>query len=122
MEKTKAPTVPGDIATVPSLDRPQLMYLYTLYDKVAEDSAPPFGAVNDQVAIRNVCRLLVDNPIPEDYILYKVGIYLPGVPWIEDALMEKIPFLANLSSYQAALQEQSQRRTLREVNNDKKNI
>lgn len=115
MKKTKEPTVPGDIASVASLDRPQLVYLYTLYDKVAEDSAPPFGAVNDQIAIRNVCRLLVDNLTPEDYILYKVGIYNPGVPCIDDVLMEKVPFLVSLSSYQAALQVQSQRRTLREV-------
>lgn len=115
METTKASTVPGDIASGVGLDRPQLVYLYTLYDKVAEDSAPPFGAVNDQVAIRNTCRLLADNPMPEDYILYKVGVYNPGVPCIDDVLMEKVPFLVSLSSYQAALQVQSQRRTLREV-------
>lgn len=69
------------------LDTPRLMYLYTLYDTVAQDSAAPWGAVNDFIALRQVCHILRDNLTPEDYILYKVGIYNPGIPCIDDILM-----------------------------------
>lgn len=115
MDNKQSLSVAGGVLDDSQLDQPQLIYLYTLYDKVAKDSAPPFGAVNDQIAIRKVCQLLVDNPMPEDYTLYKVGIYSPGVPCIEDVLMDKIPFLSSLDTFQAAIKVQRQRRTLREI-------
>ena len=39
--------------------------IYTIYDKKAEEAGPPFIAVNDSVAVRNVCLTLSDQLYPE---------------------------------------------------------
>jgi len=99
IEVKKANTKSGIEGSAIPLDESRLMYLYTLYDTVAQDSGAPWGAVNDSVALRQVCHLLRDNPTPEDYVMYKVGIYNPGVPCIEDIMMERVPFHAALAAY-----------------------
>lgn len=48
------------------------MNLYTVYDKVAEESGPLYEAKNDAVALRMVLKYLADNP---DYELFCVGEY-----------------------------------------------
>lgn len=49
------------------------MYLYTLYDKVAEEAGPLFQAKNDQVAARQSLSILAQVSDPNDFDLLKVG-------------------------------------------------
>jgi len=49
------------------------MYLYTLYDKVAEEAGPLFQAKNDQVAARQSLSILAQVYDPNDFDLLKVG-------------------------------------------------
>ena len=49
--------------------------IYTIYDKKAEEAGPLFIAVNDSVAVRNVCLTLSDQLYPEDYELVQIGEY-----------------------------------------------
>nr|WAE43343.1 MAG: hypothetical protein [Microviridae sp.] len=51
-----------------------LVRLYTIMDRVAEDSAPPFAAVNDGVAVRQF-RNLIREMVPAEYALYYLGEY-----------------------------------------------
>ena len=66
------------------------MFLYTIYDKSAEEAGPVFNAVNDSVAIRQVVQMMTDIPphIRGDYKLYCLGswdnksmIIEKSVPW-----------------------------------------
>lgn len=93
----------GAVEDVISLDKPRLLYLYTVYDIQAEDSAPPFCAVNDAIARRQVVRMLKDVDFPDDYKLYKVGMYDPGLPAILDVMMEPIEFKLDLINYKEYL-------------------
>lgn len=47
--------------------------IYTIYDNLSKDSAPPFVAVNDDVARRQVRQLIKDNR--EDFELVSCGIF-----------------------------------------------
>ena len=49
------------------------MYLYTLYDKVAEEAGPLFQAKNDQVAARRSLSILAQVSDPNAFDLLKVG-------------------------------------------------
>ena len=49
------------------------MYLYTLYDKVAEEAGPLFQAKNDQVAARQSLSILAQVSDSNDFDLLKVG-------------------------------------------------
>ena len=53
--------------------------LYTIYDRVAEESAPPFAALNDAVAARMFRALMNDEGIVSsdlnDYQLVKIAEY-----------------------------------------------
>lgn len=53
--------------------------LYTVYDKVAEDSAPPFAAKSHKVAFRMFVSLLrsagVDDAGMDDYQLVHIAEY-----------------------------------------------
>lgn len=51
--------------------------LYTIYDKVAEDSAPIFEAKNDGIALRQIKQLLTNSPVNNvnDYSLLHLGCY-----------------------------------------------
>lgn len=53
--------------------------LYTIYDRVAEDSCSPFVAKNDGVALRSLAILLKDVELTkrDEYKLYKLGSYDP---------------------------------------------
>ena len=95
----------GVVEDVVELDKPRLMYLYTIYDSGAEDSAPPFCAVNDRIAKRQVIRMLVNNDMPEDYKLYKIGIFDPSIPAIMDVMLERIEFMVDLSQYKELIRK-----------------
>ena len=49
--------------------------LYVVHDAVAEDSGPPFQAVNDQVAKRQFAQLLENAPetTKADYLLFRIA-------------------------------------------------
>lgn len=49
------------------------MYIYTLYDTVAEESGPLFEAINDATAARSAAHVLKDVESPDDYKLICVG-------------------------------------------------
>lgn len=53
------------------------LYLYTIYDRVAEEGFPPFVARTDGVAIRQFMASLakMENPSfnPDEFIMYRVG-------------------------------------------------
>ena len=51
------------------------LYLYSIYDSVAEVFNKPFSEVNDAAAIRAFKQSLNDNPNSKDYYLYHIGIY-----------------------------------------------
>jgi hypothetical protein len=48
--------------------------LYAVYDRIAEESGPIFGAKNDAVAVRNF-RNYTAEVKPDEYKLYCVGEY-----------------------------------------------
>lgn len=50
--------------------------LYTIYDRVADESSPPFVARTDGLAIRLFLQAMANNPNPkDDYLLYHVGYW-----------------------------------------------
>jgi hypothetical protein len=50
------------------------MYLYSIFDKVAEEFGPLFEAKNDGVALRNYFQLVKNSAIDGDeFVLYKLG-------------------------------------------------
>lgn len=55
------------------------MNLYVVYDRVAEEAAPPFAAKNDQVAVRMIRAMLSNEGIPVDqhneYDLVRIAEY-----------------------------------------------
>lgn len=51
----------------------QLMSIYVVYDRLAEESGPCFEAKNDLVARRNFRRILSSGSSPSDYLLLRVG-------------------------------------------------
>nr|WAE43913.1 MAG: nonstructural protein [Microviridae sp.] len=52
-----------------------ILRLYTIMDRVAEDSAPPFTAINDGVARRQFNNLLNNSLSSDEYSLYYLGFY-----------------------------------------------
>ena len=68
--------------------------IYTIYDKKAEEAGPPFVAVNDSVAVRNVCLTLSDQLYPEDYELVQIGEYdSKAMSVCSCGVYREIPFL-----------------------------
>ena len=71
------------------------MYLYCLYDKLAEEAGPVFEAVNDAIALRNVRQMVSRNGLDEsEYYLYKIGEYsskLPSISAYPKAVVVNIP-------------------------------
>lgn len=54
------------------------MKLYTIYDRVAEEAAPPFVARTDGVAVRNYLYAIENSKLDiQDYWLYEVGGWNP---------------------------------------------
>lgn len=53
--------------------------MYTIFDRIAGDSCPPFCAKNDGVALRSFHGLLKDVDIlkRDEYQLFQVGTYNP---------------------------------------------
>lgn len=54
-----------------------LMYLYTILDRVANDTAPVFESKNDSTALRSVAQMFENPDVPEnpsDYDVLCVGI------------------------------------------------
>lgn len=49
------------------------MSLYTVYDRLAQESGPVFEAKNDAVAMRGFRKMLGDSINPEEYRLLKIG-------------------------------------------------
>jgi hypothetical protein len=48
--------------------------LYVIYDRIAEESCPPFMARTNGVAVRYYLSSMKDMPI-NDYWLYRIGVY-----------------------------------------------
>nr|WAE43605.1 MAG: nonstructural protein [Microviridae sp.] len=51
-----------------------IMMLFTIQDKVAEDTSPPFATVNMAVAKRQYTSL-INELASDDYCLYYLGTY-----------------------------------------------
>lgn len=53
------------------------MNLYTIFDKVAEESGPIYEAINDGVARRNYVNTMRNTPshLRGDYALFRLGSY-----------------------------------------------
>lgn len=50
--------------------------LYVIYDRVAEESSPPFMARTDGVAVRMYLQSIQQNKLDiQDYWLYKIGCF-----------------------------------------------
>jgi hypothetical protein len=51
--------------------------LYSIFDTVASEYAPPFVAINNGVAMRAFKRELGDLPdhVRKDYVLYRIGTF-----------------------------------------------
>lgn len=62
--------------------------LYVIFDKVAEESGPPFTAVNDGVAQRNYQQLMRNVPDNQrsEYALFILGTYDPFLMKVEQDL------------------------------------
>lgn len=62
-------------------------YLYTIYDRVAEEGFPPFVARTDGVAIRQFMASMakMENPAfnPDEFIMYRVGKWNSRSMWID---------------------------------------
>lgn len=55
-------------------------YIYTIYDVVADEYAPLFTAVNDQVAARAFRKLLSEVTDKQDFVLRCLGYFdLEGI-------------------------------------------
>lgn len=65
-------------------------YLYSVWDKVAHDSCPPFVAKNDGVAARKFRELLVKTVTPDDYELWRIAQYSSSDMTIETMKQIKI--------------------------------
>lgn len=47
--------------------------IYVVFDKVAEESGPPFVSVNDGVAVRSYAKIMSQVADPNDYALLCIG-------------------------------------------------
>ena len=65
-------------------------YLYTVWDKVAHDSCPPFVAKNDAVAARKFRELLAKTVTPDDYELWRIAQFSSSDMTIETMKQIKI--------------------------------
>lgn len=65
-------------------------YMYTVYDKIAHDSCPPFTAKNDGVAARKFRELLVNAVTPDDYELWRIAQFSSSDMTIETMKQIKI--------------------------------
>lgn len=84
----------------------ELTQLYTIYDKTAERSGPLFQAVNDGVAIRNTVLILKDTLFPEDYVLYRIGIYDTALPSVTlEPTPVVVDYIISFYDYQEKLKE-----------------
>lgn len=69
--------------------------LYTIYDKVAQETGPLFEAKSDAVASRSARNLLSDVASPDDFKLLRVGYSdkNTGVIIVEPVPVEIDPFV-----------------------------
>ena len=65
-------------------------YLYSVWDKVAKDSCPPFVAKNDGVAARKFRELLAKTVTPDDYELWRIAQFSSCDMTIEPMKQTKI--------------------------------
>lgn len=68
--------------------------LYSIYDKIAQESGPVFQAKNDDVAVRAACSLLRSVDSCEDFVLYRVGRFDAENHMIDDSDVEQIDYEA----------------------------
>ena len=54
------------------------MFLYSVYDVILEEFAPPFVAKNDKAACRMFLQAIRKMPSPNDMSLWKVGCFYSG--------------------------------------------
>lgn len=66
--------------------------LYCIYDRVAEEAAPPFVARTDGVAIRQFMAALSQAPVSKDeFRLYKIGVWNPSTMNVDGIAPLDIP-------------------------------
>lgn len=53
------------------------MFLYSIFDCVMDEFAPPFVAKNDKAACRMFLQGIRKMPSPNDLSLWKVGYFYP---------------------------------------------
>ena len=71
------------------------LYIYTVYDNLAETHATPFFAVNDDVARRSFVDLVADSRTtvaqhPDDFILFCVGSFDSDTGHTEDSSRRRV--------------------------------
>lgn len=70
--------------------------IYTVYDRIAEEYAPPWIARNDAVAVRQMLSLMKDSPFPDDFWLFCIGVFNSDSGLIEgDKKPARVPFSIN---------------------------
>ena len=104
--------------------------VYTLYDIKAEEAGPPFVALTDEVAVRNICLTLKDTLYPEDYKLMHIGIYdSHTMSLCECGVYREIDFSLDFKAFQRRLADYNMtmngqlfhdRKTLRPIDGGKK--
>ena len=70
------------------------MYLYSIFDVVLEEFAPPFVAKNDKAASRMFLQGIRKMPSPNDLSLWRVGTFFAGEksePCIVGCVPEAVP-------------------------------
>ena len=65
-------------------------YLYSVWDKVAHDSCPPFVAKNDGVAARKFRELPAKTVTPDHYELWRIAQFSSSDMTIETMKQIKI--------------------------------
>jgi len=81
---------------MPQDDRREVMYLYCIYDRVAEKAGPVFVQMNDACASREF-RMAQQNSRgidAEDYQLMRLGTWEPHKCWIT---VEDVPLVVHVS-------------------------
>ena len=52
-----------------------ILNVYSVFDKVAEESGPPFTAVNDGIAKRSYNQMGIPVALQNDYSLHRIRTY-----------------------------------------------
>ena len=81
---------------------------YTIFDKVANEYAPVFQAVNDGVALRSVKKILSDVDDASDYQVFRVGTFDSGSGFVDGCSPIEVT-VEDFGDYEAGLQLDAKR-------------